>query len=253
MPVVRKTYKAVLLDMDGTLIDSTKAVEAHWKNFGTAHGIDGEEILKSSHGVRSLDVIARWAPEKANMAYVLELEAAIPRDNGDSAIALPGAKDLLHKLRENNAPWAIVTSGTSVLASAWVEKMELETPPVFITADKVTNGKPHPEGYMTARKMLGAEGLPTLVVEDAPAGAKAGKRAGCDVLGLLTSHKVLHFATQLEFEDQPDWIVPDLSFVKVLSAGPEGVELEFDVPEVPIDVKELKMPVGMPVSVDLAE
>jgi glycerol-1-phosphatase len=188
------------------------------------------------------------------MDYVLELEAAIPRDNGDSAIALPGAKALLDTLRKNNAPWAIVTSGTSVLAGAWVEKMELGTPPVFITADKVTNGKPHPEGYLTARKMLGAEdpSLPVLVVEDAPAGARAGKRAGCDVLGLLTSHNVIHFAQQLEPEDQPNWIVPDLSYVKVVSAGPSGVELEFDVPEVPIDAKELDVPVGEPIAIKVA-
>lgn len=196
--------------------------------------------------MRSLDVIRRWVPHKATLEYVLELEAAIPRDNGDSAIALPGAHDLLATLQENNCRWAIVTSGTSVLASAWVEKMNLAPPPVFITADKVVNGKPHPEGYLAARKALGAdgEGDAVLVVEDAPAGARAGKRAGCDVLGLLTSHVREHFETQLEVGDRPDWIVQDLSQLRVIKAGPEGVEVEIEVPEEPVDEGKFEVAVS---------
>jgi len=86
------------------------------------------------------------------------------------------------------------------------------------------DGKPDPTCYLMGKEKLGLHvgGGEVLVLEDSPAGIRAGKAAGCKVLGLVTSHSL----EQVK-EAEPDWIVKDLSSVSVVSAGKEGVELEF--------------------------
>jgi glycerol 3-phosphatase-1 len=54
-----------LFDMDGTIIDSTDAIVKHWQQLGQEIGVNGDEILKTSHGRRSIDVLKLLAPEKA--------------------------------------------------------------------------------------------------------------------------------------------------------------------------------------------
>lgn len=154
-----------------------------------------------------------------------ELEATIPKEFGQDAKALPGALEMLRRLEELGTKWAIVTSGTMVLASSWVKIMEMPEPGAFVTGDTVDNGKPHPEPYLTGWEKLGlSKDAEVLAIEDAPAGVRSGKGAGCSVLGLLTTHT----REQVEAAGA-DFIAEDLSKVKVVGGGPEGVELEFEI------------------------
>ncbi|KAG0133568.1 HAD-like domain-containing protein [Tuber indicum] len=224
VPVAKK-YAAILFDLDGTLIDSTPAVIAHWKQFGKDYGIDPALILATSHGRRTIDTVKQWKPELANMDYVREVEGRIPKEHAADAKELPGARTLVSSLDKTGAKWAIVTSGTSALAEPWIKLMGLPRPEVFVTADKVANGKPDPEGYLLAREQLGlsmAAGslADVLVVEDAPAGIRAGKAAGCDVLALLTTHS----CEEVEAAGA-DFVVEDLESVEWVGKDEEGVLL----------------------------
>jgi len=156
------------------------------------------------------------------MEYVLHVEGLLPKRYGDGAKILPGVQDVIKSLVSSGAKWGIVTSGTSALADGWLERFDISRPDVFITADQVKNGKPDPEGYLAGRKALGVDGESkrVLVVEDAPAGIRAGNRAGCQVLGLLTSHDKKEV-----MEAAPKWIVEDLSKVKIGNSGPDGIEI----------------------------
>jgi sugar-phosphatase len=80
-------------------------------------------------------------------------------------------------------PWAVVTSGDRRLAYARLGAAGLR-PPVVVTADDVSVGKPDPEGYLLAAKLLGVPPPECVVVEDAPAGVEAGRRAGMSVVGI---------------------------------------------------------------------
>ncbi|KAI5810109.1 HAD-like domain-containing protein [Peziza echinospora] len=248
MALITQTFSAVLFDMDGTLIDSTPAVEAHWSRWALSHGISPADILSSSHGVRTIDVIGKWKPELATQEEVLSFEGGIPGEDGTGAIELPGARALVERIVQEGGRWAVVTSGTSVLAAAWVKILNLPTPPSFITADRVTLGKPNPEGYLLARKQLGVPPPqspplststspppttithPVLVVEDAPAGIRAGKAAGCLVLGLLTSHTL-----EQVLAAGADYVVRDLGdveFVRKEEGAEGGVVLRIRVTSV---------------------
>ncbi|KAI9890113.1 MAG: hypothetical protein M1814_004512 [Vezdaea aestivalis] len=205
-------FGGILTDLDGTIVDSTDAITQHWKRIGSELGVDHEEILKTSHGRRSIDTLALYDASKANWEYVRSIEGTIPALFGSRARLIPGAKTVLASLTSSHAPWAIVTSGTVPLAQGWLSRLALEQPPHLVTAEDVSLGKPDPACYVLGMEKLGLVGgkKPVLVLEDAPSGIKAGKAAGCLVVGLLTTHG----------EDEvraagADWIVNDLEGVVV--------------------------------------
>ncbi|KAK4168624.1 HAD-like domain-containing protein [Cladorrhinum sp. PSN259] len=218
-------FDGLLFDMDGTIIESTPAVVKHWEAVGKDIGVDPQVILETSHGRRSIDVLRILAPEKANWEYVQHMEGLLPKYYADDALEVPGARDLLTALIDRSSPWAIVTSGSYPLVSGWLGVLNLPHPEHLITAESVENGKPDPTCYKLGRERLGLSGADKqiLVFEDSPAGIRAGKEAGCKVLGLVTSHTV-----EQVLSAEPDWIVMDLTQVKLVPTdnGKGGVTLE---------------------------
>ncbi|KAH9218482.1 HAD-like domain-containing protein [Leptodontidium sp. 2 PMI_412] len=223
-PPTRAFFKGGLLfDMDGTIIDSTDAVVKHWHIIGKEIGVDPAVILETSHGRRSIDTLKVLSPERANWEYIKHMEGLLPKNYGEDAVEIPGARALLDQIKIDSIPWAIVTSGTTPLVSGWLDVLKLPVPENLVVAEDVENGKPDPACYLMGMEKLGAtDPSQVLVLEDSPAGIKAGKAAGCKVLGLVTSHTVEQVVGA-----GPDWVVKDLASVKVVGFGEKGVELEF--------------------------
>ncbi|KAF5661133.1 glycerol 3-phosphatase 1 [Fusarium heterosporum] len=225
MPPQEVTFDGFLFDMDGTIIDSTEAVVKHWETIGNEIGVSPQVILETSHGRRSIDILKILAPEKANWDYVCDMEGRLPKYHGHEAVEIPGARSMLEALIARSSPWAIVTSGTVPLVTGWLHARDLPAPSSdrLVTAESVENGKPDPACYRLGRERLGleAEDAQILVLEDSPAGIRAGKAAGCKVLGLVTSHTVEQVVAA-----EPDWVVRDLSSVKVLRTEGGKVTIE---------------------------
>lgn len=138
---------------------------------------------------------------------------------------IPGARAFLDRLEEVGAPWAIVTSGTRPLVTGWLEVMKLAHPKYLVCAEMVENGKPDPACYLLGHSMLNLpSGEPVLVLEDAPAGVRAGKAAGFKVVALATTHTV----DQLK-EAGADWIVRDMQSVTLKAYDQESgrISIEF--------------------------
>ena len=153
---------------------------------------------------------------------IKHMEAILPQKYGEDASEIPGARLLLDSINANNVPWAIVTSGTSPLVTGWLKVLDLPAPEHLVVAEDVENGKPDPSCYLMGKEKLGlGEGAEVLVLEDSPAGIKAGKTAGCKVLGVVTSHTI-----EQVLAAKPDWIVKDLGSLKVVGNTKDGVELE---------------------------
>lgn len=190
------------------------------------YNVDPKTILATSHGRRSIDVFQQIDPSKATWEYVCQLEGDVPLRFGADAEEVPGARELLKTLEQLNAKWAIVTSGTRPLVKGWLNVLGLIEPGCMVTAEDVQNGKPDPECYrLGAKKLgLGANAGPALVLEDAPAGVKAGKAAGCMVLALATTHRLR------ELKDAgADWIIPDLRSVNISGGESPNSALEIHI------------------------
>lgn len=176
---------AILFDIDGTLVDSTPAVERSWRTWAARRNLDADAILSICHGRRSEDTIRELLPADEVTAAVGEIEALELADLGD-VVALPGTGALLSRLPVDR--WAAVTSGPRTLMRARLAAAGLPVPHVLISAEDVRDGKPDPEGYLLAAGALGFDPARCLVVEDAPAGIAAGRSAGAAVLAVTTSH-----------------------------------------------------------------
>ncbi|KAM0324589.1 hypothetical protein ACHAQA_007976 [Verticillium albo-atrum] len=200
--------------MDGTIIDSTEAVVKHWHTIGNEIGVDPEVILRASHGRRTIDTLKILSPDFATWTYVKKMEALLPKLHGPDAVEIPGARTLLEDVIHKKVPWAIVTSGTEPLVSGWLDVLRLPHPEHLVTAESVEHGKPDATCYLVGREMVGLShgNSRVLVVEDSPAGIRAGKAAGCSVVGLTTSH-----ATEDVLE--ADWVVQNLESVKLVDGG----------------------------------
>ena len=162
--------------------------------------------------------------KKLNKIDVRAIESQIPTSYGSTTRSTPGALSLLSTLNASHAPWALVTSCTHALLSGWLSLLSVPTPPVSVAAEDVKAGKPDPACYELGRERLGngasgeREGR-VLVVEDAPAGVKAGKGAGCKVLGLATTHGV-----EVLRDAGADWVVEDLRCVELIGGKMEREE-----------------------------
>ena len=209
-----QVFDAVLFDLDGTLVDSTPAVERSWRGWADQYGL-APGAWRMAHGVPARQVLGSLvaAAELDHQLAVLEqLEIA----DVDGVVALPGAVAALAALPAGRA--AVVTSGTRPLAHARIRHTGLPAPDVVVTASDVSVGKPHPEPYLLAARRLGADPRRCLVVEDAPAGITSARAAGCAVLAVTTTHPPA--------ELDADAVVLDLAAVRLV-ADPDGVRVRF--------------------------
>jgi len=205
-------FAGVLLDLDGTLIDSIAAVERSWIRWCGEYGVDPERLL-GFHGIPAARVIETLLPEGDRVPAferIRDLEVADVAD----IVVLPGAATLLATLADGRVPTAIVTSGTRDLAEARIAATGLTHPPVVVTASDVERGKPWPDPWLEGARRLGVDPAECLVVEDAVAGLRAGRAAGCRALVA-----VLGTTPADELEPVADLVVPDLTHLTTSVEG----------------------------------
>jgi sugar-phosphatase len=175
---------ALLFDMDGVLINSTPAVARVWRNWAIAHHFNPEEVVSRAHGRPSIATLREYLPHADHEAENRIVERAEMEDL-EGVVPLPGARELLHNLPPDR--WTIVTSSTRPLAEIRLRAAGLTIPRALVTSSDVMNGKPHPEPYLKAAAVLGFPASECVVVEDVPAGIRAGKAAGSRVIAFRTT------------------------------------------------------------------
>jgi sugar-phosphatase len=199
--------KGILFDLDGVLADSTPAVARVWTLWANKHGFDPAETVRRAHGRPSLTTIRELLPNADHGAQNSAVERMEIEDL-DDVVAMPGAVELLHKLPAGR--WTIVTSCTRPLALVRLHAAGLPVPAKLITANDITIGKPNPEPYLKGAEILGLAATDCVVIEDAPAGIRAGKAAGAKVIALQTTER-----DALLCEAGADWIVKDCASIGV--------------------------------------
>jgi mannitol-1-/sugar-/sorbitol-6-phosphatase len=170
------------------LVDSTAAVEDSWRAFAGWYNLPVEDVLERVHGRRSRDVIVHYAdrlPVSAEEAFARYVYACL--HEFVQVELLPGAAELVASLPDQG--WAVVTSGTKVVTQARWAVAGLPAPPVLISAEDVSAGKPEPDPYRIAVQRLRLDPVDCLAIEDSPAGLTSARTVGCTTLALLTTHR----------------------------------------------------------------
>ena len=179
--------RGVLFDMDGILISSLGSVERSWHTWAVSRGVDPAIAIHTAHGCRAIETVRKLRPDlddEAELKFIEDLEVA---DNEGLAV-LPGIQELLAALPTQR--WTVVTSATERLARIRMAAAGITAPERIITADRVTFGKPHPEPYLKGAGILGIDPADCVVFEDSASGTKAGREAGCTVVGTTFSHSI---------------------------------------------------------------
>jgi HAD superfamily hydrolase (TIGR01509 family) len=177
--------RAVLLDMDGTLVESDAAVERAWRAWSREYGLAEEESLALAHGRPAESTARRLLPALDDDAVLLaaQRQLDLQYDDLSDVHATTGAEELLGVLARRQLRWAVVTSADVRLARARLGAAGID-PPVLVTVEDVAAGKPDPEGYLLAARRLGVAPGECLVVEDSQPGIDAGRAAGMAVAAL---------------------------------------------------------------------
>jgi mannitol-1-/sugar-/sorbitol-6-phosphatase len=199
---------ALLFDMDGVLINSTPAVARVWTRWAIEHGFDPKEVVAHAHGRPSLTTVREFLPNANPEAENREVERREIEDL-EGVVPLPGALDLLASLPEDR--WTIVTSCTRPLAEVRIRAAGLPLPKKLITSNDIVHGKPHPEPYLKGASILGFPAAECVVLEDVPAGVRAGKAAGAKVIAFKTTVQ-----ESALLEAGADWILNNCSDIRLL-------------------------------------
>lgn len=206
--------RALLLDMDGTLVDSTAVVERLWLSWAEPHGLDPATVLGVIHGRQGHQSMAIMLPERDHSINLVENQQMLATEASDvdGVIEISGAGVFLRSLE--GVPHAIVTSANVPLMNARMTAAGLTVPELAVTAESVSASKPDPEGFLLGASLLGIDPADCIVFEDSGAGIQAAHAAGMRVIG-IGAHARTH---------SPEFHVDDLTQVAVVRTT-DGFEL----------------------------
>ncbi|SCK40789.1 HAD-IA family hydrolase [Streptomyces sp. WMMB 322] len=178
------TARGLLLDMDGTLVNSDAVVERVWRDWAVSKGIDPTAVLSISHGRQGHATMADVFPDRPAEVNHAENEVLLARETRELDGIVPVAGALAFMAAVATVPHALVTSADRGLATARMRAAEVRVPDVCITAEHVSASKPDPEGFLKGAAELGLPPEECVAFEDSGAGIAAARAAGMRVVGV---------------------------------------------------------------------
>jgi beta-phosphoglucomutase len=185
---------AFIFDMDGVIVDSNPFHKLSLKQFCKKYGRDlsEEQLIEKIYGRTNKDwlpnVFGNLDSEKLRH-YADEKEALFRELYKNDIVLVEGLEDFLKKLDAAKIPKAIATSAPRANVDFTLSKTDTEKFfPTILDDSFVSKGKPDPEIYLKAAAALGYKPENCIVFEDSLSGVKAGKAAGCKVVGITTTH-----------------------------------------------------------------
>jgi HAD superfamily hydrolase (TIGR01509 family) len=189
--MARVTPRAVLWDMDGTLVDSE---DYHWQSWRDTMAAEGVPLtfaqFRATFGWRNDAILHQWLgagldPARAQRIGDTKEEQYRHLVRTGSLVPLPGAAEWVRRLHTEGWAQAVASSAPRLNIEVVLEALHLADQfQVTVSAEDVARGKPDPQVYLLAAARLGATPARSIVVEDAPAGIEGARRAGMRSIGV---------------------------------------------------------------------
>lgn len=220
---------AILWDMDGTLVDTEpywieveyELADEYGGTWSHEHALElvGNDLLASGAYIREhmgIDLSPEAIVERLLDGVVARVEREVPWR--------PGARELLVALREAQVPLALVTMSYARFVAPILHHLPPGTFTVIVTGDQVSNGKPHPEPYLTAAAALGVAPEECVAIEDSNTGTVSAESAGCRVL-VVPNHVAVTPAPGRHFRDSLVGLeIGDLAYLPFALAPSGGAD-----------------------------
>lgn len=208
--------KAALFDFDGVIVDTEPIYDIFWNDAARRYGLGIDNFAEKIKGTTLPYILKKYFS-----AYSEEFRQTVIRESTEyekdmPLPPMPGSIEFLHLLKEHGVKTALVTSSDDTKIQRAFRLLQLDGLfDTVVTADRITEGKPHPMCYLLAAADLKVQPEECVVFEDSFAGIEAGNAAGMRVIGLSTTNapetlkgKVYEVIPNLEgktFEDYLRW------------------------------------------------
>ena len=210
---------AVLFDMDGVIIDSNPYHKDAWMAFCRRYQVELKEedvpryIYGKTNKAALVDVFQREFSPEESFRMSEEKEAIYRELHRPDINLIKGLPALLEEFRQHQVPLAVCTNAPVANLDFMLEETGIRPYfKVLIDASQVSKGKPDPEIYLKAARLLDVPPARCIVMEDSTVGVEAGLRAGMKVVGITTTHTAAELAhTHLVIDDFEELTVDKLA------------------------------------------
>ena len=185
----------MLWDVDGTMVDS---LDYHWLSWREALSGEGYTLMReqflSTFGRRNDEILRTYfgddiSPERIARISLDKEEAYREMVRSRGIEALPGVRRWLHQLKADGWRQAVASSAPPLNLEVILAALDVnDCFDAIVSAEEVERGKPDPQIFLAAAAKVQTPPARCIVVEDAPAGTEAARRAGMRVIGVLTTH-----------------------------------------------------------------
>ena len=203
--------RAVLWDLDGTLVDSG---DYHWRAWRDTMRTEKFELsyerFLESFGQKNDRILKGWLGDDTSderIRFIGDTKEALYREfaRGEGLTPLPGGIAWVQRLRREGWRQAIASSAPRANVDVMLEAVGIAADiDAIVSAEDVRAGKPDPEVFITASDRLGVTPGRCIVVEDAAAGLEAARRAAMKSIGVSTSSVLAADIFVRSLADLPD-------------------------------------------------
>jgi beta-phosphoglucomutase family hydrolase len=193
--------RALVFDMDGTIVDNMAFHTRSWIAFFERRGraIDADEFFRTTAGRQGKEIIRAHMGEHLGDDEVATLnheKEAVYRELYQPHLrAVDGFEDLIATARASGAKLAVATAAPPDNVAFTLDGLGLRRHfDAIVGATDVARGKPHPDVFLEAARRCGVAPEHCIVFEDAPLGVEAARRAGMRAVVLTTTLPADSFA-----------------------------------------------------------
>ncbi|MCU0524458.1 MAG: HAD family phosphatase [Elainella sp. Prado103] len=185
--------KALLLDLDGTIVETDSLHFRIWQDFLRDYGLEIDRPFYKARisGRLNPDILADLLPQLSrdqHLEFADHKEAEFRRQAGQ-LVPMPGLLEWISWAEQQGLPLAVVTNAPRENAWFMLRSLHLESRlATVVISDDLPYGKPHPFPYQEALRRLQIQPSEAIAFEDSPSGLQSAVAAGILTIGIASTH-----------------------------------------------------------------